>query len=125
MVRARADTPRLLGEALVADSVVLAPEDLSRAQLEAILAVQQDTHFPEHNGTNLLRGTRTTVTEGLAKYLFFERFRPGLATIRRSLIARFAIHPLVSKRDQLHLYINVLTLGFVGDNFVEGLDRCT
>jgi membrane carboxypeptidase/penicillin-binding protein PbpC len=121
VLRARANTPRLFREALAADSVVLSPEDLSEAQLEALLAVQQDTQFFEHKGSNFLGGTRTTVTEVLAKYLFYREFRPGLPTIRRSLIARFAIDPLVSKRDQLHLYINVLPLGSVDGNLVEGL----
>jgi membrane carboxypeptidase/penicillin-binding protein len=119
VVRARAETPRLMAEALAGDRIVLLPEDLSKAQLDAVLAVQ-DPHFFEHKGNNFVGGTRTTITEALSKYLFFERFRPGLATIRRTLIARFAIHPLVSKRDQLKLYINIVPLGFVGDEFIEG-----
>jgi membrane carboxypeptidase/penicillin-binding protein PbpC len=124
VVRARAETPRLFRDALAADGVVLSPEDLSQAQIGAFLAVQQDTHFFEHKGSNFLGGTRTTVTEGLAKHLYFpEGFRPGISTIRRTLIARFAIDPLVSKRDQLKLFINIVPVGCLEEGLVEGLAK--
>lgn len=123
VLEARRATPALVRTALSDPHVVLFPEDLSPTQLRALLAVQQDVGFLHHNGSNLLGGTRTTVTEVLVKRFYFGRFRPGLATIRRSLIARFAVDPLVSKHDQLTLYMNYLPLGCVDGAVVEGLSQ--
>jgi membrane carboxypeptidase/penicillin-binding protein len=124
VVRARAETPRLFREALSAEDIVLSPEDLSESQIAAFLAVQQDTHFFEHKGSNFRGGTRTTVTEGLAKHLYFPGgFRPGIQTLRRTLIARFAIDPMVSKMDQLKLYINIVPVACRKEGLVEGLAK--
>ncbi len=122
VMHARAETPRIFREAFASDRVVLSLEDLSQEQIDVFLALQQDTHFWEHNGNNFLGGTRTTVTEGLAKQLYFPGgFRPGIQTVRRTLIAVFAIHPLVSKRDQLTLYVNVIPLACPEGGLVRGL----
>ncbi len=121
VVEARSATPTLVRAAMSDTRVVLDADALSPAQLRALLAVQQDPEFFRHKGSNFLGGTRTTVTEALVKRFYFSAFRPGLATIRRTLIARFAVDPLVSKRDQLTLYINYLPLGCVDGQVVEGL----
>ena len=55
------------------------------------------------------------------KWYYFEDFQPGLAKIRQSLIARFALDPLVSKRDQLTLFINNVWLANVDGRDVRGL----
>jgi len=117
---AQAQTPELVRRALAAP-MELAPEDLSAEQLRALLAVQ-DPQFFEHKGWNFAGGTVTTITQSLVKRLYFEHFRAGpLNKLRQSLIARFALDPQLSKRDQLRLFINTVWLGNVGGKDVVGL----
>jgi len=52
---------------------------------------------------------------------YFEHFRQGLPKIRQTLIARFALDPLVSKEDQLLLFVNEVHMGQVDGQEVDGL----
>ena len=103
--RARSLTPELIGDALRSGAIVLEVEDLSLQQRRAWLGVQ-DPNFFQHPGWDFASGRITTITQALVKVYYFEQFRPGIAKIRQSLIARFALDPLVSKEDQLRLFIN-------------------
>ncbi len=98
----------------------MTPEVLTAAQLDALLAVQ-DPRFFAHRGWDVAGGTMTTITLALVKRLYFVTFRAGLPKIRQSLIARFALDRLVSKRDQLTLFINTVWLGTVDGKDVMSL----
>lgn len=119
VVRARAETPRIVAQAFATRRLELAPDSLSAAQLHALLAVA-DPHFFTHEGWDFQGGTMTTITQSLVKGLYFERFRPGIRKIRQSLIARFALDPQLSKQEQLRLFINTIWLGSVAGRPVEG-----
>jgi membrane peptidoglycan carboxypeptidase len=54
------------------------------------------------------------------KIHYFDPFKPGIAKIKQSLIARFALDPLVSKEDQLRLFINTAYLGATDGDAVVG-----
>jgi membrane carboxypeptidase/penicillin-binding protein len=121
VLRARAHTPEIVRATMAAHRIELAPEDLTPDQLHALLIVQ-DPHFFSHRGWDFAGGTMTTVTQSLAKGFYFEGYRRGvLAKVEQSLLARFALDPLVSKRDQLTLFINTVYLGTVDGRPVEGL----
>lgn len=120
VLRARADTPRIVKRALASDRLVLSVDDLSQAQLEALLAIQ-DPRFFSHKGWDFAGGTMTTITQGLVKGLYFQQFRPGIRKIRQSLIARFALDPQMSKKEQLRLFINTVWLGSLDGRSIEGL----
>lgn len=120
VLRARADTPRIVERALASDRLVLSVDDLSQAQLEALLAVQ-DPRFFGHKGWDFAGGTMTTITQSLVKGLYFQQFTPGIGKIRQSLIARFALDPQMSKKDQLRLFINTVWLGSLDGRPIEGL----
>jgi membrane carboxypeptidase/penicillin-binding protein len=122
VVRARADTPRIVEQALASDRLLLFADDLSPAQLQALLAVQ-DPHFFTHKGWDFAGGTMTTITQALVKGLYFRHFQPGLPKIRQSLIARFALDPHVSKTDQLRLFINTAWLGQIDGRDIEGFSQ--
>ena len=85
---------------------------LSQRQLEILLKVE-DPHFFEHRGIDFSTPGAgiTTITQGLVKHLYFDRFKPGIAKLRQTLIARFALDPLMSKRMQLTRFINTVYLG--------------
>jgi membrane carboxypeptidase/penicillin-binding protein len=119
VLRARADTPRIVREALASDRLVLSVGDLSPAQVRALLAVQ-DPRFHQHQGWDFAGGTMTTITQSLVKGLYFRDFRPGIRKIRQSLIARYALHPAMSKDDQLRLFVSTIWLGQVDGRPIVG-----
>jgi membrane carboxypeptidase/penicillin-binding protein len=113
-------TPAIIAEALQSEQMTLELDDLTPRQLEILLKVQ-DPRFFEHKGVDLRTPGAgwTTLTQGLVKIHYFDPFKPGIAKIKQSLIARFALDPLVSKEDQLRLFINEAYLGAPdGDDIV-------
>src|SRR5689334_1125327 len=76
---ARQRTPQILQRYLAPQALPLALEDFPPGYLQWLLAVQDPT-FHSHHGVDLLAppGRMTTVTQGLVKYLYFERFKPGV-----------------------------------------------
>lgn len=77
-----------------------------------LLAVE-DPGFWRHGGVDYETPGqgRTTLTQGLVKFLYFDRFRPGFAKIEQSLIAWAVLDRAMNKRDQLSLYVNHAYLG--------------
>lgn len=124
VLEARAATPVIVREALAADKMKLKVSDLSKWQLDALLAVE-DPAFYSHNGIDLqTKGAGlTTITQALVKIFYFENFRPGIAKFRQSLIAKYALDPLVPKDDQLALFINYIYLGRAAGGPVYGFNN--
>ncbi|KPU27133.1 hypothetical protein TR13x_06760 [Caloranaerobacter sp. TR13] len=87
-----------------------------------ILLKVEDPNFYNHKGIDFKTPGAgiTTITQGLVKKFYFENFRPGIAKIKQTLIARFALNPLVSKDDQLKLFINYVYLGKLDGNPIYG-----
>lgn len=117
--RARSATPSIIKKAMESDNIVIMPEDLSAKQLKALL-IYQDPNFFTHKGWDFSNGIITTITQSLVKKLYFKQFKPGIAKIRQSLIARFVLEPQMSKREQLCLFINITYLGTVDGQPVVG-----
>ncbi|HEU5180520.1 MAG TPA: transglycosylase domain-containing protein [Candidatus Polarisedimenticolia bacterium] len=120
VLQARVRTPDILEAALADPAMVLSPDDLAAPRLRALLAVQ-DPRFFEHKGWDFGGGRITTITQALVKCYYFHSFRPGISKIRQSLIARFTMDPLVSKEDQLTLFLNTVYLGTLDGRAVNGL----
>ncbi|GAM09461.1 penicillin-binding protein 1F [Geobacter sp. OR-1] len=85
---------------------------LTPRQLEILLKVE-DPRFFEHGGVDFSTPGAgiTTITQGLVKHLYFEKFTPGFAKIKQTLIAAYALDPLMSKQSQLRRFINTAYLG--------------
>lgn len=90
----------------------LSPQDLTPRQLEILLKVE-DPDFFHHGGVDLRTPGAgiTTLTQGLVKQLYFEKFEPGLAKLKQTLIAAYALDPLMPKEEQLRLFLNTAYLG--------------
>jgi membrane peptidoglycan carboxypeptidase len=100
----------------------LRPADLS-PERKAMLLTIEDPTFLYHHGVDLVTpgAGMTTITQGLVKQLYFpEGFRPGIAKIRQTLIAQYALDALVSKDEQLRLFLNISYLGDVDGKAVHG-----
>jgi membrane peptidoglycan carboxypeptidase len=121
IIIARNNTPGIIQKALTADRIKLQIEDLSKWQLDALLAVE-DPNFYNHHGIDFKTPGAgiTTITQGLVKIFYFDHFKPGIAKLKQSLIARYALDPLVSKNNQLTLFINYIYLGNVQGKTVYG-----
>ena len=70
--------------------------DLSKRQKEILLKVQ-DPGFYDHSGIDLWTpgAGLTTITQAIVKKLYFNDFKSGIAKIKQSLIARFAVNGLI------------------------------
>jgi monofunctional biosynthetic peptidoglycan transglycosylase len=83
-----------------------APADLSPERVDILVKVQ-DPQFWSHRGVDWSAPLATTVTQSVVKKLYFEKFEPGVAKIKQTLIAYFAVGPLASKNAQLAAFIDV------------------
>lgn len=124
VMKARIDTPKIVEQVLKSDNITLEVKDLSPWQLNALLAIE-DPNFYGHNGIDLKTPGAgiTTITQGLVKKYYFKSFKAGIAKVKQTFVARFALNPLVSKDDQLKLFINNVYLGNVRGQLVIGFDN--
>jgi membrane peptidoglycan carboxypeptidase len=110
---ARRDTQTLVADALKRYGVRLTLSDLSPARRAMLLAIEDPTFF-RHHGVDLVTpgAGMTTLTQGLVKLLYFpDGFHPGIEKIRQTLIAQYALDAMVSKNDQILLFLNICYLG--------------
>lgn len=86
--------------------------DLSPWQRDVLIRVE-DPAFWSHRGIDISTPGAgiTTITQALAKRLYFEKFTPGFAKIEQSLIAVFVIDPVVDKTTQINTFLAVAYLG--------------
>ncbi len=120
---ASAATPEVVAAALAEAPIRVS--DLTPRQRDILLKVE-DPAFYEHRGVDLTTAGAgfTTITQGDVKLLYFpEGFRPGIAKIRQTLIAWLVFDRLVSKDDQLRIYLNRAYLGSVDGQVVHGFDQ--
>jgi membrane carboxypeptidase/penicillin-binding protein len=110
---ARNDTPAIVAAAQKRFGSELQLEHLTPDHKTILLAVEDPT-FMHHHGVDLATpgAGMTTITQGLVKLLYFpDGFHQGIAKIRQTLIAQYALDSLVSKDRQLTLYLNMCYLG--------------
>jgi membrane peptidoglycan carboxypeptidase len=119
---ARNQTPSLVASMWNRYGQELTLADLSGERKAKLLAIEDPT-FMRHHGVDLETpgAGMTTITQGLVKQLYFpEGFRPGIAKIRQTLIAQYSLDSLVSKNEQLRLFLNVSYLGHKDGKAVHG-----
>jgi membrane carboxypeptidase/penicillin-binding protein len=94
---------------LESPAMVLKAKDLSSKQLQILLTVQ-DPGFFQHNGVDFHTPGNgwTTLTQSVCKFIYFENFKPGIRKIKQTLLARYALHELASKDEQITMYLNLV-----------------
>lgn len=120
---ARAETATLVTQAFDRFGRRVALESVPTSKIDLLLKIE-DPRFREHRGVDLATpgAGMTTITQGLAKLLYFPGgFRQGIAKIRQTLIAEYALDHLVSKDEQLELYLNATFFGSIDGRPVHGL----
>ncbi len=102
--------PKLVAQLQEAGAMPLLPAELSPWQTCALVSVQ-DPEFYRHSGIGLFKGNlgHTTITQAIAKRLFFERFSPGLLRQRKIklMVTAWAFDRRISKETQLRLFLNL------------------
>ena len=126
VLKARKITPAVTGDIIASADITY--KDLSKWQLDALLAVEDHAFF-NHNGIDLQTPGAgiTTITQGIAKLLYFGQggFKPGLAKYKLMLISALALNPMVSKNDQLTLLLNKAYLGSVEGKQAFGFEQAS
>jgi membrane peptidoglycan carboxypeptidase len=110
---ARRETPALVAAATNRYGAQLKLADLS-AERQAMLLAVEDPAFMRHHGVDLTTpgAGMTTITQELVKILYFpEGSEPGFDKVRQTLIAQYALSAMVSKEDQLAMFLNAIYLG--------------
>lgn len=114
-------TPGIVERAEAEVAEPLDPADLPAGRVADLLAVE-DPGFHDHHGIDVSTPGAgwTTITQGLAKDLYFDAFRPGpLAKLEQSLAA-LALDARISKERQLALFLGSAYMGETGEGAVNG-----
>ncbi|MEW8283102.1 MAG: transglycosylase domain-containing protein [Candidatus Thiodiazotropha taylori] len=92
---------------------------------KAALLKIEDPNFYQHSGIDFTTPGAgiTTITQALVKTIYFERFSPGIAKIKQTLIARFVLDPLMPKEMQLRRFINTVYLGPKAKGFEQAANH--
>ena len=114
---ARQRTQQLFAPFGAEEQLDLTWNDLSHEKQNILIQVE-DPAFFSHRGVDMRTpgAGGATITQALAKRLYFEKFTPGFAKIEQSLIALLVIDPVVAKEVQLNAFLSV---AYFGDD-VEG-----
>lgn len=112
VIDARQKTQQTFNELLSPQKLELTLTDISDDRIHSLLMIQ-DPNFYQHNGYDFSTpgAGLTTITQAMVKYLYFDNFKPGFMKIKQTLIAWLAVDPLVSKDDQLTVFINTAYMG--------------
>jgi len=122
VIKARRETPEIFRNLLADASLHL--NEIPEARIKQLLQVE-DPEFYQHHGVDFSAPGAgiTTITQAMVKYLYFKKFRPGFKKLKQTLIAWLAVDPLVSKDDQLTVFINTAYFGTVDQKTVRGFDQ--
>jgi monofunctional biosynthetic peptidoglycan transglycosylase len=87
-----------------------------------ILLQVEDPGFYEHNGVDVSTpgAGMTTITQGLVKIHYFERFRPGFERKLRQSLMAVVLDRKLPKDQQLTLFLHTANLGTGADGYVVG-----
>ena len=121
VLTARSKTPEIFNTLLKSEKIKLRLTDLSKEQITDLLTIE-DPNFYTHNGFDFQTAGAgvTSITQAMVKYLYFDHFEAGFKKIEQTLIAWLAVTPLVSKDEQLTVFINTAYMGKVKEEQIRG-----
>jgi len=113
--------PSVLDKAQTLEESGVRIQDLPVEWKEIILRVE-DPSFYEHKGVDLSTpgAGLTTITQGLVKLHFFQRFKPGLHAKLKQTLCAIVLDSKLAKDLQLTLLVNTASLGPSSDGWVVG-----
>ncbi len=92
---------------------------------KAWLVKIQDPDFYNHHGVDLTTpgAGLTTITQSMVKKLYFENFKPGYRKLTQTLIAYFVVDDMLTKSEQLTVFLNASYMGSVKGELVFGFEN--
>ena len=92
VITAQNKTPEVRSQYLGKETLDVTLQNVPSNRVEMMLKIQ-DPNFYIHKGIDFSTpgAGLTTLTQALAKFLYFENFKPGFLKIEQTLIARFVI----------------------------------
>ena len=119
--KARSKTPEIFNTILKSEKIKLQLSDLTKKQKSALLSIE-DSNFYTHNGFDFQTAGAglTSITQAMVKYLYFDHFEAGFKKLEQTLIAWLAVTPLISKNNQLTVFINTAYMGKVDGKQIRG-----
>ncbi len=90
-----------------------------------LLLKVEDPGFYSHNGIDFSTpgAGLTTITQAIVKKLYFNDFKSGFMKLKQSLIARFVVNRMISKDDQITLFLNSMFFGMIDNSPQVGLQN--
>ncbi len=121
ILQAKEDTPAIFTQALKAENTPLSLSSFGKERLDILLKIE-DPAFYSHHGVDYKTPGQglTTIPQAIVKFLYFDKFQAGFSKLKQSLIAAFAVTPLVPKKDQLTVFINQCYLGHQKGKAIKG-----
>lgn len=106
----------------------LDPKEFKQERRDWLLRVDDPSFYQHHGVDSRTPGAGfTTITQGLAKILFFDDFHPGLfrwRKVKQTIIA-VALNARISKDEQLMLFVNTVYLGNRDGHEVRGFSSAS
>lgn len=122
----RLKTPSIVENLLKSEKCVLDIDKISKEKLTILLTIEDPT-FYKNKGWDFSspEAGYTTNSQGLVKIIYFNDYKPGLRKIGLLYLTRFALNPLVSKKDILCLFMNYACLGTYQGKEVIGFENAS
>ena len=126
LIIVRQQTPTIVEWALHSKKCVLNVDSFDKKRIDILLKVE-DPSFYENKGLDFhsLGAGLTTISQGVGKIFYFDNFKPGFRKIRLIFLTRFALYPLVSKRDVLQIFINYVYFGNYKSAEIRGFEQAS
>jgi len=123
LILVRIKTPKLIEALSKSNKCVLDIDKIGKERINMLLTVEDPT-FYKNNGLDFSSGGAgfTTISQGLGKILYFDGFKPGIRKFRLLFLTRFALYPLVSKKEILNLFFNYVYLGNYQGKEIRGFE---
>lgn len=123
LILVRMKTPQLIDSFAASDKCVLDIEEIDKERIAIVLTVEDPTFYTNKGLDFSSPGAGfTTLSQGLGKILYFDKFKPGIRKIRLLFLTRFALYPLVSKKEILHLFFNYAYFGNYQGKEIRGFE---
>jgi len=112
--------PELVAAEMAQADRVVRPSDLPNGYVDMLLAVEDPT-FRTHYGFDLTTpgAGMTTITQGIAKFLYFHPFKPGWRKIPQTFYA-IGLDARIPKNEILTLFLTRAGMGTVDGRTVYG-----
>ena len=124
VIAAQNKTSEVRSNYLGKETLDITLQNVPSNRVEMMLKIQ-DPNFYSHKGIDYSTpgAGLTTLTQALAKFLYFENFKPGFLKIEQTLIARFVIDRSFTKEEQLTIFYNYSYLGQRSGQGIRGFSN--